>query len=700
MSVWNNLWMPVAAAGVFALIAALAGPARADAAADAAVAELRNAVAVERLRTKAPRLQRAQFLSQPQLLQATLSPDGRRLAWLAERGGQRGVWLQDLPKGAPRRVLAQTTASELAWSRDGRWLLLPAPRQLTALAVAGQVGSGVIAALGGHGRRQYLWVDPVLPAAALLLERPPRIGPGRWRLLRVEVGSAPAVKREEVLHESVQPIVDAVIGDDGKLAWLMRAEGEAHVLYPVDGNRLGKAQLRCERMRRCLLLGHASDGGAWLNSNADGDLTGLLHLDRQGRLHRQHQDPRGEADLVDIVLDPVDGSPRFVGYRSTVPQLFALANSDDAALSAIHRQLPGRTLRIEAGRGNGAYWLVHERADTLRGERLWLADPGTGRLTQVLGDVGFVFNGKPQARPDEAAMAHKWPLRWRASDGRWLHGFVTLPPGVDVANAPLVASVHGGPFSLVRPDFSNDAQLLANRGYIVFQPNFRGSTGLGRDYLFAAGGDFGHGRVQQDIVDGVRWLLANGVGDGGRVGIVGASFGGYSALLGITFQPELFKVGIAAVPPADFGWVVREYLGTGQEMVPGVPMVASMRHLGLDPADPVLMARLTKQSPIVHAATLRRPLLMLAGGEDERVPIRGVTHYAARLQSLGKDVSLFIDTEAGHNPGDTRTREAYYYLMERLLHRQLGGAEPEPPGRELTAHLQRNLRLSGKSLQP
>nr|WP_315492017.1 prolyl oligopeptidase family serine peptidase [uncultured Rhodoferax sp.] len=271
-----------------------------------------------------------------------------------------------------------------------------------------------------------------------------------------------------------------------------------------------------------------------------------------------------------------------------------------------------------------------------------------------------------------------------------------VPPGADIRAAPLVASVHGGPFNHVRPTFSNDAQFLANRGYIVFQPNFRGSTGHGRSYLFAAQGDFGNGRVQQDVTDGIRYLLSQGVGDAQRVGITGASFGGYASLQGLTFAPELLKVGVASVPPADFGWTVREYLGTGQELLPGIPMAVSLRQLGLDPHDADLASRLTAQSAMAHARQMNRPLLMLAGGEDERVPIRGVNHYAAELKSLGKNVSLFVDAKAGHSTDDLRTREAYYYLMETLFHRHLGGAEPAAPDKDLQKHIDRNLLLRGK----
>lgn len=648
-------------------------------------ASLRAAIAAERARPPAAQWPRAAFLAQSREQGLVLSPDGAHLAWISANGSRRGVWVQRLPDGAPRQRLAHTEAGELVWSRDGRWLFLPGPRQLAVLAADGQGGDGELSTLGGLGRRVFVSADPAVDDAALLLEPPARrdAGARRWRLLRVQPGG-----RETVLHQDTQPIVDAAIGPDGALAWLLRAEGEAHVLYQPGREQ---AVLRCDVPRRCRLLAAAPDGSLWLRGNVEGDLMGLLHVDATGRVQRLHQDPRGEADLDHVALDPRDGRPRLLGYDSTVPQLVAFtgrASSDEARLAAIRRALPGAALRIQIG---GDRWLVTERSDRLRGERHWLAAED-GALQPLRHEAGFQFRGKPQARPDERDMARKWPMQWTASDGRRLHGFLTLPPGVDVARAPLVVSVHGGPFSLVRPDFSNDAQLLANRGYLVFQPNFRGSTGLGLDYVLASRGDFGNGRVQQDIVEGTRWLLANGVGDAERVAIAGASFGGYSALLGVTFEPSLFKAAVAGVPPADFGRVVREYLGAGQEMHPGIPMAVSMRRLGVDPDDAALMQRLAAESPMANAAALTRPVLILAGGEDERVPIRGVTHYAAKLRTLGKDLTLFIDGDAAHAIADEKTREAYYYLMERLLHETLGGAEPEPASPELQSHLTRHLR--------
>ncbi|HWU71704.1 MAG TPA: alpha/beta fold hydrolase, partial [Pseudoxanthomonas sp.] len=274
--------------------------------------------------------------------------------------------------------------------------------------------------------------------------------------------------------------------------------------------------------------------------------------------------------------------------------------------------------------------------------------------------------------------------------------FLMLPPGVDAARAPLIAQVHGGPISHFHPGYDGVAQFLANRGYVVFQSNFRGSTGHGRDYTFASNGDYGNGRVQQDIVEGVRWLLAQGIGDANRVGIVGHSFGGYSTLLGLTFQPELFKVGVAGSPPADLGWSMRWLLQAGdQGDLPDRSLKHTLAALSLDSTDPATYARLHSQSPLVNATKMRRPLLVIAGGADRTVAIREVVNYAATLKAAKRPMTLLVEPNGAHSPVDPVPREAYLFAMETMLQRHLGGPVPEPPGQRLSAYLRQNLRVAG-----
>ncbi|MGQ4659471.1 prolyl oligopeptidase family serine peptidase [Lysobacter sp. F6437] len=646
-------------------------------------AALHAAVAAERARPAAPRHPRTAFVSDHAPRAVQLSPDGRHVAYLRTQGQAHSLWLLPTQAGGEaRRLLARTQAEQLLWSRDGRWLFVIAPRTLSIL---GLDGGGIRIPLGGSEQREVMRVDPSQPAAVVLRERVRDASGQRWRIVRLD-----AHGRRTPLWEDPHWVHEVAFDASGRLVALTRSEGDHNAIHRVDADGTLRSARRVEPMARASLLGITAQGDLLLRGDTGGNFKRVLRLDREGGLHTLHVDPHGEADLDGLALDPVTGQPLIASYRSTVAASYGIGPAEDR-VAAISSHFAGRDLEIDVGRGPGAYWLVSERDSTLRDPRWHLYDPRSGAFRRILAQEVKASRPLP-----ETALAQKIPFTYRASDGMRVHGFLLLPPGADPARVPLVAQVHGGPINHFRPGYDGIAQLLANRGYAVFQSNFRGSTGHGRDYMFASHGDYGNGRVQQDIVEGVRYLLAQGVGDPERVGIVGHSFGGYSTLLGVTFSPELFKVGVAGAPPADFGWSMKWLVDAGDQGArPDGSLIAMLRALSIDPTDPETYARLHAQSPVANAEKLRRPLLILAGGADRTVAIREVIHYAARLQLLGKQVSLYVEPGGGHSPVDPLPREAYVYLMETMLHSHLGGAKPDAPGVELRAYLQKNLRLVG-----
>lgn len=663
-------------------------PALAPTAAAQGVDDVRAFAAAQRTRPAAPRLPRAAFLENRRLLAVRLSPAGDHVAWLREQGDARGLWLLPTAGGTPRQLLARTQADQLFWSHDGRWLFLRSDRSLASVSVDGRAGMRL--SLGGSERRRPMKVDPSQPAAVLLRERV-AVGTGeRWRIVRMDVQG-----RRRVLREDAHWIHDVAVDAHGRLVALARFEGDHDALHRVRPDGELREVLRLRAMEQVTLLAALADGSLLLEGNPGGNFRRLLRLGADDTLRTLHQDPRGEADLDEVVVDARTQQPLAASYRSTVAATWGFGAAQPV-VAAIVRAFPGRDLSVQAGGGSTAPWLVAERAATLRDARWHLYEPRSGRVRRILAEPGLVANV-----PEEPALARKLAIAYTASDGRRLHGFLLLPPGVDPARAPLVAQVHGGPINHFRAGYDGIAQFLANRGYAVFQSNFRGSTGHGRDYTFAANGDYGNGRVQQDIVEGVRWLLAAGIGDAQRVGIVGHSFGGYSTLLGLTFQPGLFKVGVAGAPPADLAWSMRWLIDAGdQGDRPDRSLRHTLRALGLDATDAATYRRLHRQSPQANAARMRRPLLVIAGGADRTVAIREIIHYVATLKTLGRPVSLLVEPDGGHSPLDPVPREAYLYAMEAMLHRHLGGGTPEPPGQALHDYLRRNLRHDSEDLAP
>ena len=649
---------------------------------------LRAAEAAQRAMPRAPRLPRMAFLEARTLVAVQLSPAGDFVAYLREQKDSRSLWLLPTSGGPARSVVGSTQADRVMWSRDGRWLFLRGSKSLTIVGIDGR--AGVRVPLGGIEQRRVMQLDSSQPAAVLLRERV-RVGKGeRWRIVRMD-----AQGKRTLLRDDARWIHDVALDASGRIVALTRFEGDHDALHRVRADGALREVLRLRPMERAGLLAALNDGSLLIDGNpgsgaVGGNFRRVLRLGADDTLQTIHRDPRGEADLDDVVLDPRTQLPVAASYRSTVAATYGIGDTQ-TTVAAIARRFPGRDIGLQVGSGPSARWLVSERAATLRDPRLHLYDPRTGTLRRILDDPGIIA-----AAPAENALARKIAIAYTASDGMRVHGFVLLPPGVDAARAPLVAQVHGGPINHFRAGFDGTAQFLANRGYVVFQSNFRGSTGHGRDYTFASNGDYGNGRVQQDIVEGVRWLLAQGIGDAARVGIVGHSFGGYSTLLGLTFQPELFKVGVAGAPPADLGWSMRWLVASGdQGDLPDRSLRHTLRALSLDATDPATHARLHAQSPRANASKMRRPLLIMAGGADRTVALREVVNYSATLKSLGRPVTLLVEPGGGHSPVDPIPREAYLFAMETMLQPHLGGPTPEVPGQRLRAYLRDNLRLAG-----
>lgn len=652
-----------------------------------AAESLRAAEAAQRELPRAPRLPRTAFLENRTLVAAELSPAGDAVAYLREQKDSRELWLLSASGDNPRLLVGSTQAEEVMWSRDGRWLFLRASRVLTIVGADGR--TGVRVPLGGRERRRVIKRDPSQPAAVLLGERVAAGTGERWRVVRMD-----AHGKRTLLREDARWIHDVALDAQGRVVALTRFEGAFDVLYRLRADGELREALRLQPMQRLDLLTVRADGSLLMTGNpgggSDGNFRRVMRLDANDMLQTLHRDPRGEADLDEVVVDPRTQEPLAASYRSTIAATYGIGEAQ-AIVSDIAKKFPGRDIALQAGSGPSARWLVSERAPTLRDPRWYLYDPRNGNLRRILDAPGLTAGS-----PKEAALARKLAIAYTAPDGTRVHGFVLLPPGVDAARAPLIAQVHGGPINHFRAGYDGTAQFLANRGYVVFQSNFRGSTGHGRAYTFASNGDYGNGRVQQDIVEGVRWLLAQGIGDKYLVGIIGHSFGGYSTLLGLTFQPELFKVGVAGSPPADLGWTMRWLVEVGdQGDLPDRSLKHTLAALSLDATDAATYSRLHAQSPLVNAAKMQRPLLIMAGGADRTVAIREVLHYAATLKATGRPLSLLVEPGGGHSPSDPVPREAYLFGMETLLQAHLGGAKPDAPGQRLRAYLRENLRLAG-----
>jgi dienelactone hydrolase len=501
---------------------------------------------------------------------------------------------------------------------------------------------------------------------------------GTWRAEPFDGGAParPAAPGVEVGYPAGLALGDgfAIVGtstDHGSRIWLRTAEGIAEPLY---AHREHAAVSGLSRDERLLAISHSEHG--------DSRHPALRVLDRTGHPVADLWDGPGRA-LTAGPWSPVAGDQRVVVLREGTGLLRPAVWAPEAgAVTDLALDLPGE-VRAEWYPDASALLLAHDHGG--RGE-LFRYDLATARLDALDAPRGSITQAavRPDGRLWYQQSSGATPPR-ALEDGRTLleppgppaptglatyedvragevHGFLARPPGA--GPHPLLVSVHGGPTAHDRDAWSPAVQAWVDHGFAVALVNYRGSTGYGREWRDALEGNPG----LTEIVDvrAVRdHLVASGVADPARVVLGGGSWGGYLTLLGLGLQPDAWRAGLALVPVADY---VAAY---EDEME---PLKAFDRSLfGGTPAERPDFYR--ERSPITYVDRVRAPVLVTAGRNDPRCPIRQIENYVARLRELGFPHELY-EFDAGHSSMVVEERVRQLERQIHFVHRHLGTPAP------------------------
>src|SRR5262249_745354 len=264
---------------------------------------------------------------------------------------------------------------------------------------------------------------------------------------------------------------------------------------------------------------------------------------------------------------------------------------------------------------------------------------------------------------DEQELVRMLPITYRARDGLMINGYLTLPHGGG-KNLPLVVNPHGGPWARDAWGYNPEVQFLASRGYAVLQMNFRGSTGYGRKFWEMSFKQWGKA-MQDDITDGVRHLIQEGVADPKRVAIYGGSYGGYPTLAGLTLPPERYACGI------HYGGVSHPFTLLGTIPPYWKPFLDMWHEMVGDPERDKTL--LEQASPVFHADQIRVPLLIAQGAKDPRVNVAESDQMVAALKQRGVAVEYILKDNEGHGFHNEENRFEFYEAMERFLAKHLRG---------------------------
>jgi dipeptidyl aminopeptidase/acylaminoacyl peptidase len=265
---------------------------------------------------------------------------------------------------------------------------------------------------------------------------------------------------------------------------------------------------------------------------------------------------------------------------------------------------------------------------------------------------------------DENELAEMKPIQYQSRDGLTIHGYLTLPKGGTAKNLPVVVNPHGGPWARDGWGFNPEIQFLANRGYAVLQMNFRGSVGYGRAFWEASFKQWGLA-MQDDVTDGVNWLIKQGIADKEKVAIYGGSYGGYATLAGITLTPDLYACAVDYVGVSN--------LFTFMETIP--PYWEQFRQMLYEmvgnPDNVVDNVRMKATSPVFLIDEIKAPLLIAQGANDPRVAQAESDQMVAALQKNGIDVEYLLKTDEGHGFRNEENRFEFYEAMESFLSKYL-----------------------------
>ncbi len=621
-----------------------------------------------------PLLDRELFFGNPEIAGAQLSPDGQYIAFLKPWKDTRNIYVKKTADPFEKARLLTTEARRpipgLFWTRDSKLVLYVKDTDGDENFNVWAVDPAAPNAAGSEApaSRNLTDVKGVRAAIyALPRKQPDTLFVGlndrdaAWHdVYRVSISTG----KRELVRKNTERIAGWDFDLEGRLrlAGRISDSGETEILK-VEPEGFRKVY-SCSVFETCGTDRFHKDGRrVYMQTNkGDADLTRLVLFDPEtGQEELVDSDPLKRVDLGGAIF--AEATDELVGtaYEDERSRVYFRDEAWQADYQLLQRKFPGKDIDLGSSTADDRLVLVTASSDTDPGER-YLFDRGTKQLT---------LQYEVRERIPRQHMAAMKAVRYPSSDGLEIPAFLTLPVGVAPKGLPAIVLPHGGPWARDGWGFNNLAQFMANRGYAVLQPNFRGSTGYGKKFLNAGNKQWGD-KMQDDVTWGAKYLVAQGIADPKRVGIMGGSYGGYATLAGVAFTPDVYAAAVAIVAPSN--------LITLLESIPPyweAGRIIFHERMG-NPKTAEGKAQLVRQSPLNSAQKIKTPLMVVQGANDPRVKKAESEQIVIALRDRGFPVEYLLAGDEGHGFQRPVNNMALWASSEKFFAKHLGGRfQPE-----------------------
>jgi dipeptidyl aminopeptidase/acylaminoacyl peptidase len=594
-----------------------------------------------------------------------LSPSGRYLAVLTPVNDRRNVVVIDLDTRQAQVTTSfdKTDAFGVEWITDNRIVVTHGELDLES-GLWQHVGGRFVMDRDGRNSRPfggYLRVVPgtedvlYVRSSSQIVRESSRTG--EWTIV-ADFPSPPGRVRQWVLDFDNLPRA-AITSDlrDDQSSWYVRKDAASpwKLVREAKYGALATTPLQFSPDGKTL----------YVRSNEHGDRTVIVEYDVEsgtmGKPILQHR----ERDVTGFFRSNV-GARSLIGfeYEDDRPDTAWFDPEHAAVQKGVDAALPGSVNRVSRGRdGTSHRWLVDSRSDRNPGSA-YLFDRKAGRLEKL-------FDYSPWIKP-EAMSPQRW-VRYPARDGLTIPALLTVPADAAGKRVPLVVIIHGGPYVPAGHwGYSRQAQFFASRGYAVLMPQFRGTMGFGQKFLSAGYRAWG-AAMQDDLVDGVRWAVEQGIADAHRVCYFGGSYGGYAAAWGAIRDKDLIRCSVAyvAVTSIDYMFDLRT-----TDMATYTRFASDFFGRVGDPKAEADRAMWKRVNPLDHAERVGVPILLAYGRNDYRVPLEHGTDFRAALDKHGKDYEWVVYPDEGHGFNKSENVFDFYRRVERFLAKHLAPKAP------------------------